>query len=130
MSGTGGIFAVSKPAVFLRHGDNDFSLKSPKNLNPMPTLGQNPGSSVVANTMLRYHEDNRFGRSIVHAVVAAPPVPTGKIKTFGPLGPKYQIGQALRQLDNGDWMVEITMVETGEIAEYRLSHLSDDPDAL
>lgn len=62
-------------------------------------------------------------------MIAPPPVPVGKIKSFGPFGPKYEVGQALRQLDDGDWMVEITMVETGEKAEYRLTHLSDDPEA-
>ncbi len=58
-----------------------------------------------------------------------PPVPTGVIKTFGPFGPKYEVGQPLRQLDDGDWMVEITMVETGEKARYHLTDIHDDPDA-
>ena len=65
----------------------------------------------------------------MHAVVAPPTVPVGKIKSFGPFGPKYEVGPALRQLDDGDWLVEITMVETSEKAEYRLSRLSDDPEA-
>ncbi len=56
-------------------------------------------------------------------------IPVGKIKTFGPFGPKYEVGQPLRQLNDGDWMIEITMVETGEKTEYRLSRLSDDPEA-
>ncbi len=63
------------------------------------------------------------------APVAASPVPLGKIKSFGPFGPKYEVGQALRQLDDGDWMVGVTMVETGETAEYRLTRLLDDPEA-
>lgn len=63
------------------------------------------------------------------AVISAPPVPVGKIKTFGPFGPKYEVGEPVRQLEDGDWMVEVTMVETGEKAEYRLTHLSDDPEA-
>ena len=58
-----------------------------------------------------------------------PFVPVGKIKCFGPFGPKYEVGNALRQLDDGDWMIEVTMVETGEKAEYRLAKLLDDPDA-
>ena len=62
-------------------------------------------------------------------VIAPPFVPIGKIKSFGPVGPKYQVGKALRQLDDGDWMVEVTMIETGEKAEYRLTHLHDDPEA-
>jgi hypothetical protein len=30
-------------------------------------------------------------------------------------------------LDDGDWLVEVVMVETGEKAEYRLTRLLDDP---
>ena len=65
----------------------------------------------------------------MHVVVAPPSVPVGKIKSFGPFGPKYEVGQALHPLDDGDWMIEVTMVETGEKVEYRLTHLSDDPEA-
>lgn len=65
----------------------------------------------------------------MHKVTAAPTIPVGKIKSFGPFGPKYVVGKALRPLDNGDWMVKVTMVETGEKAEYRLTHLCDDPEA-
>lgn len=61
--------------------------------------------------------------------IAPPPIPIGKIKSFGPFGPKYQVGQALHQLDDGDWMVEVTLVESGERAEYRLTSLSNDPEA-
>lgn len=65
----------------------------------------------------------------MHAVIAPPTVPLGKIKSFGTVGPKYEVGQVLRQLDDGDWMIEITMIETGEKAEYRWTHMSDDPQA-
>ncbi len=61
--------------------------------------------------------------------IAPPPVPTGKIKSFGPFGPSYEVGKVLRQLEDGDWLIEITMVESAEKAEYRLTHLSEDPDA-
>jgi hypothetical protein len=61
--------------------------------------------------------------------IAPSVIPVGKIKSFGPFGPKYQVGQAIRQLDDGDWMIEVTMIETGEKAEYRWVHLSDDPEA-
>ncbi|WP_312283904.1 DUF5397 family protein, partial [Candidatus Igneacidithiobacillus taiwanensis] len=44
-------------------------------------------------------------------------------------GPKYQVGRPLRQLDDGDWMIEITLVETGEKTPYRLSRMLDDPQA-
>lgn len=62
-------------------------------------------------------------------VVALPLVPVGKIKSFGPFGPKYEVGQVRRQLDDGDWMIEVTMVETGEKAEYRFTRLTNDPEA-
>lgn len=58
-----------------------------------------------------------------------PPVPVGKIKSFGPFGPKYEVGQVLRRRDDGDWVVEITLVDSGEGAEYRLARLLDDPEA-
>ncbi len=57
------------------------------------------------------------------------PLHPGEIKTFGLFGPKYAVGTPLRQLEDGDWLIEITMVETGEKTEYRLAHLLDDPEA-
>lgn len=65
----------------------------------------------------------------MQSIVAPPLVPVGKIKSFGPFGPKYQVGQPVRCLDDGDWMIEIVMIETAEKIEYRLSRLLDDPDA-
>lgn len=61
------------------------------------------------------------------AYVSQPQIPVGKIKSFGPFGPKYEVGNPIRLLNDGDWMIEVTMVETGEKAEYRLTHLIDDP---
>lgn len=58
-----------------------------------------------------------------------PSVPVGKIKSFGAFGPKYEVREALRALDDGDWMVEVMLAETGEKAEYRLTHVNDDPEA-
>ena len=54
-------------------------------------------------------------------------IPIGKIKSFGASEPKYEVGQVIRSLEDGDCMVEITLVETGEKCEYRLSHHLDDP---
>jgi hypothetical protein len=62
-------------------------------------------------------------------LIALPPIPVGKIKTFGDVGEKYEVGRALRQIDDGDWLVEIKLVATGEIVEYRLTHILDDPEA-
>ncbi len=65
----------------------------------------------------------------MHAIVNQPRVPVGLIKTFGPFGPKYEVGEPLFPLDDGDWLVGITLVESGEKAEYRWSRLADDPEA-
>ena len=58
----------------------------------------------------------------------APPI-TRKITTFGPVGRPYEVGRLVRQLDDGDWLFEVTMNETGEQAEYSLGRIVDDPDA-
>lgn len=63
------------------------------------------------------------------AAVTFPFVPTRTIKSFGALGPKYEVVKPLRQLSDGDWMVEIVLVETGEKTEYRLSRMNADPEA-
>ena len=65
----------------------------------------------------------------MQTLMTVPFVPTGKIKSFGAFGPKYEVGRPLRQLEDGDWMVEVKMLETGESAEYRLTHVQDDPEA-
>jgi hypothetical protein len=65
----------------------------------------------------------------MQGVNGLPFIPMGKIKRKGVSGPKYEVGTALLQLEDGDWLVEIRMLETGEQSEYRLSLLQDDPDA-
>ena len=54
--------------------------------------------------------------------------PTGKFKSFGP-GPKYQVGKPIRRLGEDDWMFEILLIESNEVAEYPLSQIERDPDA-
>ena len=58
-----------------------------------------------------------------------PAIPTGKFKSFGRLGPKYEIGSVVRQTEDNDWLVEITLIETGEKAEIKLSQINSDPEA-
>jgi Family of unknown function (DUF5397) len=58
-----------------------------------------------------------------------PFVPKGIFKTFGPLGPAYEVGLPVRQLENGDWLVDITVLESGEKLEYPLTSVFFDPDA-
>ena len=50
-----------------------------------------------------------------------------QIRSFGPFGPKYQVGPLLYQVDSGDWMATITLVDSGEVDEYRRSRILDDP---
>ena len=64
-----------------------------------------------------------------HQIATPQQVPVGKIKSFGPFGPKYEVGRPLRPVGDGDWMVAITLVESGETTEYRLSRLLEDPEA-
>lgn len=59
-----------------------------------------------------------------------PVISSGKIRTFGPIGPKYEVGEPLRRLDDGDWLFEVTLVESGEKTEYRFTHIQDDPEAV
>ena len=60
-----------------------------------------------------------------------PPVlPIGRIKTFGAMGPKYEIMGNGQPSKNGDWLVPIKVVESGEELEYRYSRLMLDPDAI
>ena len=63
----------------------------------------------------------------MQTTMSVPSVPVGRIKNFGEFGPRYEVGQPVRPLPDGDWMVSVTLVETGEETEYRLSHLNDDP---
>lgn len=56
-------------------------------------------------------------------------IPVGEIKTFGPVGPMYEVLRPLNQLANGDWLVMVRVVATGEETEYELSHILDDPQA-
>ena len=58
-----------------------------------------------------------------------PPIPTGQIKSLGPYGPEYEVGHMSRRLEDGDWLVEITLIRTSERAEYRLSNIFKDPEA-
>ena len=65
--------------------------------------------------------------TIAHDV---PKINIGQIKTFGDLGPKYEIRRLLSPMENGDWLVEIVLVETGEVTEYRYSRMINDPEAV
>jgi hypothetical protein len=57
-------------------------------------------------------------------------VPQGTIKSFGAFGPKYEVCEQLRPLADGDWMIQIKLLDSGEAIEYRRSHLLNDPQAV
>lgn len=56
-------------------------------------------------------------------------IPTGTIKTFGLLGIPYEVGEPAQELPDGDILVNIILVQTGEKELYKLSRLLQDPDA-
>jgi hypothetical protein len=57
-------------------------------------------------------------------------VPQGTINSFGAFGPKYEVREPLRRLVDGDWMIKIKLLDSGEAIEYRRSHLLNDPQAV
>jgi Family of unknown function (DUF5397) len=63
----------------------------------------------------------------LRAMASTVDVPVGMIKTFGPVGPKYIVGPVTASLPDGDWEIEVTVLETGEVSPYRLSWMNDDP---
>jgi hypothetical protein len=58
-----------------------------------------------------------------------PNLPIGKIKTFGKHGPYYEIKDIGYQGEDGEWMIPIRVVESGEELDYRYTRLALDPDA-
>ncbi|MFT3819810.1 MAG: DUF5397 family protein [Rubrivivax sp.] len=58
-----------------------------------------------------------------------PLLPVGKTKIFGTSGDQYEVGEAIGPLDDDDWLIEVTIVKTGEKAEYRWRDMIKDPDA-
>ena len=66
---------------------------------------------------------------INNLTTTTPIVPVGKIKTFGTDGPKYEITGSGRPSNEGEWLVPIRVIESGEELEYRYSRLLLDPEA-
>ncbi|KAE9526334.1 MULTISPECIES: DUF5397 family protein [Testudinibacter] len=56
-------------------------------------------------------------------------IPVGAIKTFGVYGIPYQVGEQAQVLPDGDILVNITLIESGEQEIYKLSKLLEDPEA-
>ena len=60
-----------------------------------------------------------------------PNVQVGQIRTFGSEGPKYEVTGSGRWSDKleGEWVVPIRVVASGEELEYRYSRFSQDSEA-
>lgn len=56
-------------------------------------------------------------------------VPTGTVKQFGHFGNPYLVGEGVEKLPNGDTLVKITLLQSGETDFYNLSNLLRDPEA-
>ena len=65
------------------------------------------------------------------ATITTFPAPAllGAFRTFGDLGPAYQVVEPVRQLADGDWLMRVRLLETGEETEYRYTHVLADPKA-
>ena len=51
----------------------------------------------------------------------------GTWRRFGDIGPVYQILAFDRCLGNGEWLMRVRVLESGEEVDYKLSDLDDDP---
>lgn len=51
----------------------------------------------------------------------------GTWRRFGTAGPVYEIVEAGRELANGDRMMRVRVLESGEELDYKLTDVLDDP---
>ena len=51
----------------------------------------------------------------------------GTWRRFGVVGPVYEIIGQDKALENGDWMMRVRVLETGEEVCYQLRDILDDP---
>ena len=51
----------------------------------------------------------------------------GTWRRFGSLGPLYEIVEAGKTLDDGDTVMRVRVVESGEEIDYKLTSILDDP---
>ncbi len=52
----------------------------------------------------------------------------GRYRRFGRVGPAYEVLGVARELPDGDTMLRVRILETGEETEYRMSHAAEDPE--
>ena len=51
----------------------------------------------------------------------------GTWRRFGIVGPVYEIIGQDKALENGDWLMRVRVLETGEEVGYKLTDILDDP---
>ena len=54
----------------------------------------------------------------------------GSFRSFGAVGPAYQVMNPVRKLEDGDWLLNVQILESGELVSYRYTAVLDDPKAL
>jgi hypothetical protein len=63
------------------------------------------------------------------ALAQSAAIPVGVIKQFGPYGPEYEVlGHA--EPEEGEQMLKIVLVRTGEETTYGFDAMMEDPEAL
>lgn len=55
--------------------------------------------------------------------------PLGKFRRFGAVGPAYEILRVAKELENGDALLRVRVLESGEEVDYLRSHALEDPEA-
>jgi len=65
-----------------------------------------------------------------HSFAPMPEKFVGKINTIGEFGPIYEVERPICQTESGDWLMRITLIESGEATDYLLSSIQEDPEAV
>jgi Family of unknown function (DUF5397) len=66
----------------------------------------------------------------LHMDTTKPPLPdplVGTWRRFGTVGPVYEIVATGNEGPDGDRMMRVRVVETGEELDYRVTHILEDP---
>ncbi len=84
--------------------------------------------------MVHSHETNTIGMEwrdmsnpAARQLAVTPDSLVGTYRRFGIVGPVYEIIEVLHEIDDGDVLMKIRVLESGEEAEYRYSNILDDP---
>lgn len=64
-----------------------------------------------------------------HPLLPTPQELVGRHRTFGPYGPVYEISRVLRESEDGEAELLLTVLETGEQVTTLYSNVFKDPEA-